>query len=100
MSFPFPKNPSDGQVVSATAPDGTILTATYHAAKNEWELARRLPVPTPISSGAPPSPVVVNATADGQVITWDQLLGAWVARAPKAASGGSGGTFIKANQAA
>jgi len=97
MAFTFPLNPIDGQVHSETASDGTILTATYRQNKNEWEVRRDLPAPTSIT-GNPP--IVVNASADGQVITWDQVAGKWIAKAPAAASGGSGGTFAKGTQAA
>jgi hypothetical protein len=97
MAFPFPPNPTDGQVVSQAQPDGSVLVATYRAAKNEWTVDRQLPAPTPIT-GAPP--IVVTASADGQVITWDQVLKTWVAKTPAAQSGGVGGTFVKATQAA
>jgi hypothetical protein len=99
MSFPFPKNPTDGQVVSTTAADGSILTATYRAAKNEWEVARQLPPPTTLTTGAPPAPMQVTATADGQVITWDQVAGRWVAKAPATAATGTTKSFVKAQQA-
>ena len=99
MSFPFPKNPTDGQVVTQAQPDGSILTATYRQVKNEWELARQSAPGNVITSGAPPAPIQVTATADGQVVTWDQVLNAWVAKAP-ADAGGVGGTFVKATQVA
>ena len=96
MAFPFPLNPVDGQQVSQTQPDGSVLVATYHQAKNEWEVNRQLPAPTPLT-GTPP--INVAATADGQVITWDQALNTWVAKAPAVSSGGTGGTYSKATQA-
>ena len=95
MTFPFPPNPTDGQVVTQAQPDGSVLTATYHAAKNEWTVDRQLPAPTPIT-GTPP--INVTASADGQVITWDQALKTWVAKAP--AASGSGQTFAKGTLAA
>jgi len=100
MSFPFPRNPIDGQVVVATAPDGATLTATYRAAQNDWEVSRQGPPGTAIHSGSPPTAVIVRATADGQVITWDQASRQWVARNPQAASGGTSKSFIKATQTA
>jgi microcystin-dependent protein len=96
MAFPFPLNPVDGQVVTQTQPDGSVLTATYNQSKNEWVIDRQQPAPTPIT-GTPP--INVTASADGQVITWDKVLGTWVAKAP-AASGGVGGTYVKGTQAA
>jgi hypothetical protein len=36
MAFPFPQNPIDGQTVTRLQSDGSVITATYHAAKNEW----------------------------------------------------------------
>jgi microcystin-dependent protein len=44
--------------------------------------------------------VVVTATADGQVITWDQMAGRWVAKAPSAATSGTTKSFVKGTQAA
>lgn len=96
MAFNFPLNPTDGQVHTEAQADGSILTATYKANKNEWEVRRDLPAPTTIT-GNPP--IQVKPTADGQVITWDRLQNKWVAKAPTA-SGGSGGTFSKGTQAA
>ena len=96
MAFPFPLNPVDGQQVSQTQPDGSVLVATYDQAKNEWIVNRQLPAPTPLT-GTPP--INVSATADGQVITWDQALNTWVAKAPAVSSGGTGGTYSKATQA-
>jgi len=96
VSFPFPKNPTDGQVVSSTAPDGSILTATYRAAKNEWEVSRALPPPTTIT-GTPA--IAVTPTADGQVITWDQVAGRWIAKTPSTAATGTTKSFVKAAQA-
>jgi len=96
VAFPFPLNPVDGQVVTQTQPDGSVLTATYNQSKNEWVIDRQQPAPTPIT-GTPP--INVTASADGQVITWDKVLGTWVAKAP-AASGGVGGTYVKGTQAA
>ena len=95
MAFPFPLNPVDGQQVSQTQPDGSVLTATYDQAKNEWIVTRQLPAPTPIT-GTPP--INVSGTADGQVITWDKALNTWVAKAP-VSSGGMGGTYTKGTQA-
>ena len=97
MTFPFPLNPVDGQQASQTQPDGSVLVATYNQAKNEWIVNRQLPAPTPIT-GTPP--INVSATANGQVITWDQALKTWTAKTPAAQSGGVGGTFVKPTQAA
>ena len=77
MTFPFPLNPADGQQVTQAQPDGSVLVATYNQAKNEWVINRQLPAPTPIT-GTPP--INVTATADGQVITWDQALRTWTAK--------------------
>ena len=96
MAFPFPLNPVDGQQVTQAQPDGSVLVATYNQAKNEWVINRQLPAPTPIT-GTPP--INVTATADGQVITWDQALRTWTAKTPAAQSGGVGGTFVKGTQA-
>jgi hypothetical protein len=95
VAFPFPLNPVDGQVVTQTQPDGSVLTATYNQSKNEWVIDRQQPAPTPIT-GTPP--INVTASADGQVITWDRTLGTWVAKAP--AASGSGQTFAKGTLAA
>jgi hypothetical protein len=97
MAFPFPLNPADGQVVSYAASDGSIIKATYTQTKNEWIITRQLPAPTPLT-GTPP--INVSATADGQVITWDQALNTWVAKAPAASSGGTGQTYVKGTKAA
>jgi hypothetical protein len=73
MTFPFPKNPADGEVVTKTASDGTILTATYRQSKNEWEMERVLPAPSTLAltnvlprllqgfPGRPPDPPVTRA---------------------------------------
>ena len=97
MTFPFPLNPADGQQVTQAQSDGSVLVATYAQAKNEWVINRQLPAPT-LLTGTPP--INVTATADGQVITWDQTLKAWTAKVPAAQSGGVGGTFVKGTQAA
>ena len=81
MAFPFPLNPVDGQQVSQTQLDGSVLVATYYQAKNEWIVTRQLPAPTPIT-GTPP--IHVSAPAKGQLNTWDQPLNTWVANAPAA----------------
>ena len=99
MAFPFPKNPVDGQVVSQAASDGTVLTATYHLGKNEWTVTRTVPNPPTINLVSTTA-YVVNPGSDGQVLTYDKTLNQWVGKAPVAGGGGSGGTFIKANQAA
>ena len=78
MSFPFPTNPVDGQQVSYVTPDGTVLTATYHAAKDQWVVSRLTPSPTSVF---PVPPVSVTATADRQVITWDANQSNWTAAA-------------------
>jgi hypothetical protein len=96
MSFPFPLNPADGQQVTQAQSDGSVLVATYHQAKNEWIVNRQLPAPTPLT-GTPP--INVTATANGQVITWDQALKTWTAKTP-GQSGGTGGTYSKPTQAA
>lgn len=76
MAFPFPPNPVDGQQVSHTQPDGSVLSATYNASKNEWVVSRVLPAPTQVTSG---TPITVTPTADRQVITWDAHANTWTA---------------------
>jgi hypothetical protein len=78
MSFPFPRNPTDGQVVSHTTSDGTILTATYYASKNEWKVQRTIKQPTVVTSE---QRFEVHPTANGQTITWDATANKWVAQA-------------------
>src|SRR6056300_921853 len=100
MTFPFPRNPVDGQQVSQPQADGTVLVATYVQAKNEWVVSRQTPIPPSITLTAGTAYTVNPATADGQVLTWDKSLKQWVPRSPAAAAGGGGGgTFIKATQA-
>ena len=96
MAFPFPQNPTDGQVVTQTQSDGSVIVATYDITKNQWIVDRNLPAPT-LLTGTPP--INVTATADGQVITWDNTLGSWIAKVPAAASGGFSQTFSKGTQA-
>ena len=44
MSFPYPPQPwSDGQEVIQLQSDGTILTATYRAVDNVWDMVRSNP---------------------------------------------------------
>ena len=97
MSFPFPRNPIDGQTVTSPQLDGSVIIATYHAAKNEWVLDRRLPAPT-VVTGTPP--INITGAIDGQVITYDGTLNTWVAKAPAAAKSANSGTFTKGTQAA
>ena len=99
MRFPFPSNPTDGQVATFTQADGTVLSATYIAAKNEWYVERQVPKLPSITLTSSTAYTVTPGT-DGQVLTYDKLLNQWVGKSPSAAGGGSGGTFIKANQAA
>lgn len=66
MSFPFPLNPVDGQVVTQAQPDGSVLIATYNQAKNEWVINRQLPAPTTVAGT---TPISVTATADAQEFT-------------------------------
>jgi hypothetical protein len=49
MAFPFPQNPTDGQVVTQTQSDGSVIVATYDITKNQWIVDRNLPAPTPIT---------------------------------------------------
>jgi hypothetical protein len=77
MSFPFPQNPVDGQVVNHVASDGAVLKATYHADKNNWTVSRELP-PTQVVTS--PERFEVHATHDQQVITWDAATGKWIAQ--------------------
>lgn len=75
MAFPFPPNPVDGQQVSHNQPDGSVLSATYNASKNEWVVSRQVQSTTVVSGPA----INVTPTADRQVITWDANANTWVA---------------------
>ena len=99
MRFPFPSNPTDGQVATFTQADGTVLSATYIAAKNEWYVERQVPTPSTITltSG---TAYTVSPGTDGQVLTFDRLLNQWVGKPPSAVAGGSGQTYAKGTQAA
>jgi len=79
MSFSFPTNPVDGQLISETLPDGTVASATYSALRNEWAVSRRRPASAPVVGA---DPIEVTPTADRQVITWDAQMKAWVAALP------------------
>ena len=77
MTFPFPQNPVDGQTVTHQATDGSLLMATYSAAKNCWNVERALkPVPLTL---ARPGVSIPTATADKQVMMWDATGNQWVA---------------------
>lgn len=78
MVFSFPSSPVDGQVVTETQPDGSVLTATYAASKNGWTVTRQ---PGPPTTVEPVGPIDVTPTAHGQVVMWDANLGTWVAAA-------------------
>ena len=96
MRFPFPSNPTDGQVATFTQADGTVLSATYIAAKNEWYVERQVPKLPSITLTSGTAYTVTPGT-DGQVLTYDKALNQWVGKTPSA-GGGTGGTYIKANQ--
>jgi hypothetical protein len=78
MAITFPKNATHGQTVTNTASDGSILIATYNKDKNAWEVKRE---PGPSQVVVSPQTFAVNATADGQVITWNATLNKWIASA-------------------
>jgi hypothetical protein len=98
MSFQFPQNPADGAVATGMASDGSLIIATYSAPKNEWKVAKEVkpdPTPAAMTGGA----VLAPGSADGQVLTWNQLAAKWLAQAPAKPSGSEGGTFVKGTQA-
>lgn len=94
MAFPFPLNPTDGQVATQAQADGTVLKATYIQAKNEWVVERVLPKNPSITLTAG-TPYIVPPGNDGQVLTFDAAANQWIGKAPTAAGGGGGGTFSK-----
>ena len=98
MSFPFPPNPVDGQVVTQTQPDGTALKATYIQAKNEWAVERVQPKPSTLTLTAGAA-YTVTPGRDGQVLTFDGALNKWTPKTPDGA-GGTGQTYAKGTQAA
>jgi len=100
MAFPFPKNPIDGQVVSQTQGDGSILQATYVQLKNEWIVERKYPANPNITLQSGFAYTVTNPSTDGVVLTWDQTAKQWIGKPASAASGGFSQTFTKGTQAA
>jgi len=80
MAFPFPLNPVDGQTVSHVAADGTLMQATYDAAKNTWNVQRSINARTVLLSTRT-AVTFPTATADGQVIMWDDTAKDWKASA-------------------
>jgi hypothetical protein len=80
MAFPFPSNPVDGQTVSYTANDGSLLQATYVQSKNTWDVKRSAST-GPVLLSRTMGVTLPTATADGQVIMWDVAAQNWKASA-------------------
>jgi len=97
MSFQFPQNPADGAVATGVASDGSLIIATYSAPKNEWKVAKQVK-PDPPAPFAAGGAVLAPGSADGQVLTWNQLAARWLAQAPAKPPGSDGGTFVKGTQ--
>jgi Protein of unknown function (DUF2793) len=63
-----------------------------------WELNRHHDARRSVAAGGA-SPMAVAATADGQVMTWDQASRAWVAKAPAPTVSNAAKSFIKPTEA-
>ncbi len=59
MSFLFPANPADGDIVVQPQPDGTLIKGTYNATTNTWavgELPKEPGIPGPPGPRGPEGP--------------------------------------------
>ena len=59
MSFLFPANPADGDIVIQPQPDGTLIKGTYNATTNTWavgELPKEPGIPGPPGPRGPEGP--------------------------------------------
>ena len=94
MTFPFPSSPTNGQQVTHTLSDGSVLVATYDASKNDWKVERQAPASGNLILKAN-IPYVVAPGHDGDALTWDAALQKWIPRAVKGGLGSQGATYIK-----